>query len=156
MEEKRFINFPLNNDHGAVVYCLQNTTNGKVYIGKTSNFAARIHGHQSSLKRKSHSNKQMQMDYNNGDNFLVICLFRYPAISEEYIREHFKDIQRVLEKLEEEYIYEFQAISRGYNKIIKPSSYPPPKRIETKFPTLRPCEYYQAHTEWRERCQLEP
>lgn len=147
--QAKLISFPLSFDHGAVVYCLKNTRNGKVYIGKTTNFFMRMTQHRVQLQNGSHPNKEMQADFDNGDDFLVICLFRYPAISEEYMREHAKDIDATVSRLEQEFIREFDAIERGYNKYLsRPPKYPPSSNARS---TLRPCEDYAAELEIRNR-----
>lgn len=147
--QAKLISFPLSFDHGAVVYCLQNTKNGKVYIGKTTNFFMRMTQHRGQLQNGNHPNKEMQADFDNGDDFLIICLFRYPAISEKYMREHAKDIDATISRLEQEFIREFDAIERGYNKqLSRPPKYPPSSSARS---TLRPCEDYAAELEIRNR-----
>lgn len=144
----KFISFPLSFDHGAVVYCLQNTRSGKVYIGKTIDFFARLTQHRTALRNGNHVNQDLQDDFDKGDDFLVICLFRYPAISEKYRKEHAKDIDDTISKLEQEFIREFDSIERGYNKqLSKYPKYPP----TTTRPILRPCEDYAAEVEIRSR-----
>lgn len=145
----KLIGFPLQFDHGAVVYCLQNTRSGKVYIGKTIDFFTRMTQHRIGLQGNNHPNQEMQDDFNNGDDFLVICLFRYPAISEAYRKEHAKDIDDTVSRMEQEFIHEFDAIERGYNRQpAKPLKYPPSSSARS---ILRPCEEYAAEMEIKNR-----
>lgn len=46
------------------IYLILNTRNGKVYIGKATNFKARWRRHKSDLNRNSHKNKHLQNAWN--------------------------------------------------------------------------------------------
>lgn len=47
-----------------VVYRILNTKNNKVYIGSSNNFIARRAEHLGSLRKKTHSNRFLQFDFN--------------------------------------------------------------------------------------------
>lgn len=113
---EHFINAPLACDHSSVVYALMNTSNRKIYIGKTDNFSQRIKQHWYSLKTQKHPIKEMQEDFNNGDRFLVICLNR--VITRNSITKNRPTLASdgLLATLEDEYMQEFKAIELGYNR----------------------------------------
>lgn len=46
------------------IYLITNTSNGKVYIGKSKNLTKRLNKHRSELLRGLHSNKHLQAAYN--------------------------------------------------------------------------------------------
>ncbi|CAB3783310.1 GIY-YIG nuclease family protein [Pararobbsia alpina] len=46
------------------VYVIENTANGRIYVGKTVCLANRFAGHMNMLKRGSHHNKRLQADWN--------------------------------------------------------------------------------------------
>lgn len=46
------------------VYRIRNTVNGKVYIGSTKNFAARLHSHKYHLMHRTHHSKKLQNAWN--------------------------------------------------------------------------------------------
>lgn len=107
----QFINVPNKEDCGGVVYCIRNINNGKMYVGKTQNFYNRILCHISALTENKHQIEEMQHDYNNGDLFLISCLYR---VYDGKISDSF-----LLAK-EWEYIKELQTVQYGYNRSEKP------------------------------------
>ena len=130
---EHFINAPLTCDHSSVVYALMNTSNRKIYIGKTDDFSQRIKYHWYALKAQKHSIKELQEDFDSGHRFLVICLRRVATRNSITKNRPTRDTDRWLSLLEKEYIQEFQAVEFGYNR--KEPAYP--LRSE---PHLRPFE----------------
>ena len=97
------INLIQNNN--AVIYCIKNTSNNKVYIGSTNHFKIRIKRHVRELNYKYHPNKHLQRSWDkNSNNFIVEIL------------EEVSDINNVL-KLEQSYIDKYNALDDefGYN-----------------------------------------
>ena len=47
-----------------LIYSIKNICNGKIYIGQTVRYAARMYSHLSSLRKNKHYNKHLQNDYN--------------------------------------------------------------------------------------------
>ena len=113
MTDKQFINLPAGGEDYATVYCIRNITNGKIYVGQTTNFYARISSHVSALKHGKHTHKELQADYNEGHIFKVGSLYRFD----------FASSNDVLLAKEWEYIQELGALEHGYNS-------------ETRMPTL--------------------
>lgn len=56
------------------IYKIENVTNGKIYIGQSKHVHARLKEHKSSLKRRYHTNKALQSDYNAGHTFTTEIL----------------------------------------------------------------------------------
>lgn len=46
------------------IYCIENTVNGKKYIGKSVNIPYRLTGHKWALSKNRHSNSYLQRSYN--------------------------------------------------------------------------------------------
>lgn len=92
------------NYTGRGVYCITNKTNGKKYVGSSSNVKQRLTIHDVLLKHGDHSNKAMQRDYNGGDSFSCSVLYREPAHAMVSLAE-----------MEREYIKELDTIKHGYN-----------------------------------------
>ena len=79
------------------IYMLYNLNSHRVYIGKTHNFNHRSTTHKLNLKKNAHTNKDLQQDFNKGDNFAFVIL--------EDMGADFTDEQiRIKEKL---YMYAF-------------------------------------------------
>lgn len=61
---------------GGGIYSIRNSLNGKLYVGRTNNFALRFRGHLSNLRRGAHPNSYLQNAWNkDGENafeFLVV------------------------------------------------------------------------------------
>ena len=64
------------------IYIIENTKNGKVYIGqvgqgKNTNFNTRINNHYKSLNRGKHKNKHLQSAWNQDgeENFIYERMF---------------------------------------------------------------------------------
>lgn len=45
------------------IYCIKNTTSGKIYVGASIDIEARYQGHILALKAGSHKNAQLQKDF---------------------------------------------------------------------------------------------
>jgi len=52
------------------VYAIVNTNNNKIYIGSAKNIRKRLESHKSRFLRNKNGAKEMQEDFNNGDNFI--------------------------------------------------------------------------------------
>ena len=50
--------------HSTGIYCIENTVNGKKYIGKSVNIPYRLTGHKWALSENRHSNSHLQRAYN--------------------------------------------------------------------------------------------
>ena len=96
-------------DHGAVVYCIENTNNHKKYIGSTLDLYSRISTHKSQLKRGKHNIKDMQADYDSGDDFVVSVLYR--SDKKDYLEQ--KGDVAINEYKE---IINNNAVENGYNR----------------------------------------
>lgn len=87
------------------IYCIENTTNGKKYIGLSRNIERRWNEHRSELRRGKHCNIYLQRAWNNyGEDtfkFYIIELCDSNALSER----------------EEYYIQKYHTLSHefGYN-----------------------------------------
>ncbi len=89
------------------IYVLKNKVNGRMYIGKAENYTKRLSAHYYTLKKGSHPNKEMQIDFDAGHDFEVeiLCIFHhdYATRSKEKALETFFIIQN-------------KAVENGYNK----------------------------------------
>lgn len=87
------------------IYCIENTTNGKKYIGLSRNIESRWNQHRSKLRSKKHANVYLQRAWNNcGENafkFYIVELCDSNTLSER----------------EEYYIAKYHTLSHesGYN-----------------------------------------
>ena len=101
-----FLNIP--DYSGAVVYCIQNVSNGKKYIGSTLNLKHRIQSHIAALKGGYHNSEEMQSDFDNGDCFEITELYRSYKQQENDIKT---DV-----RIKEYYsIIENDCVNNGYN-----------------------------------------
>lgn len=82
---------------GCTTYCIENTSTGKKYIGRTTNYRRRIKQHLKDLDNGNHPNGGLLCDYQKGDCFVV-----YP----------------LEEQKERDAIKKYDTISNGYNKVI--------------------------------------
>lgn len=99
----------------AGVYKIENTTNGKVYIGSATDIEARLHSHMSDLHRGKHACIAMQRDYDAGNVFSIDVLHVevLPEISGNPIkmsksRDH-------LRAIEWEFMKQYRSYETGYN-----------------------------------------
>lgn len=70
------------------IYEIRNQTNGKRYIGRSSNIESRLTGHKSALKHNRCKNSRLQEAYNSGDRFdyviLLSCEWRHTSFCERW------------------------------------------------------------------------
>lgn len=67
-----------------VIYEIKCLANNKVYIGQTSNFKSRIYNHKYNLKHNTHSNKQLQEDYNQ----FGLMNFTFSILQDNVLKEN--------------------------------------------------------------------
>lgn len=100
LSEKQFIN--KIHRSGCCIYCIENITKGKKYIGQSRNIKLRRKSHRQNLIKRKHENKKMQKDFNSGDVFVIRALEYFPPWTTEaflngkehaYIKKHKSDIQ---------------------------------------------------------------
>lgn len=87
------------------IYKIENLNNGKVYIGSSTDFYARLSTHKTHLKHNCHTRRDMQDDYNKGDRFDFSILQELPNHT----------TKENLLKLEREYIIKYDSAKTGYN-----------------------------------------
>ena len=89
------------------IYLLKNNANGKIYVGRTSQFRYGKKSHINNLRANRHSNKMLQEDFNKyGEDF-----FEFEIVEEKesgYGRSH----------IEQEWMIKLQTYdcNFGYNK----------------------------------------
>ena len=66
--------FEIPKSKNAGIYMLYNMDKHKAYIGQTTNFSKRATEHKNQLFANSHSNKELQKDVNEGDDFFFVIL----------------------------------------------------------------------------------
>jgi len=103
---------------GAAVYCIENKTKHKKYIGSSENLKNRVCSHFSRLKKGNHDIEELQKDYNAGDVFEVYEVYRSDKSTYD---EQIEDIRAVEYKT----IIETDSLNSGYNR----SNYKPYKMI---------------------------
>lgn len=87
------------------IYKITNTENGKVYIGSTVKLKQRINNHIKKLKENTHSNKDLQKDWNiHGSN-----KFKYEIV--EVV-----ELTNKLPVKEKQFIDEYKELNGVYNK----------------------------------------
>ncbi len=64
---------------GIGIYKIENTSNGKIYIGKSTNISSRIKSHLSQLQSNKHKNILFQSDFNKGHSFKVSLIETFNA-----------------------------------------------------------------------------
>ena len=87
------------------IYRIRNNRTGKEYIGQSKNIEKRFKQHQNQLKKRKHSNKGLQSDYNRGHSF-----------SYEIIQRTSSSDRATLDRLEESYIKKRGSKRNGYNR----------------------------------------
>lgn len=93
----------------ASVYLIENTSNGKIYIGVSKDYKRRVYQHKYLLKNGKHPNKNMQKDYNSLNACDAEIFFIFKELDKNI---SLKDIDEV----EKEYIEKYNAYKFGYNK----------------------------------------
>lgn len=87
------------------VYLIRNLHNGKAYVGMASDAVRRIAGHYYSLRKGNHDIRELQMDYDAGNEFEIktLCFFDK------------KDHTRKTKALETFFILQCDGVKNGYN-----------------------------------------
>lgn len=75
------------------IYKIENTNKNLFYIGKSGDYEGRIQGHKHGLIRGNHPCKQMQYDFNNGDNFIFSLIKK--CNEEDSFLEEYSEIKKV-------------------------------------------------------------
>lgn len=99
--------FEIPKSNGTGIYMIYNADKHKAYIGQTTNFKQRATMHRQQLIAGTHSNKEMQDDFNNG------CKFAFAILE---TKENNIDSSKLLLR-EKQYIYAFRDKSiKTYNQ----------------------------------------
>lgn len=74
--------------NGPGIYCIQNTINGMMYVGKALDINSRISHHRSLLRQGNHPNSSLQEDWNHygGAFFKVRILKRVKLIDKSELQ----------------------------------------------------------------------
>lgn len=96
----------------AGVFTMTNTQTDKVFVGSFNNLK-RLNGFQFMLKTNTHTNKELQADYNSfGQEAFEVKIVEYLKKKEE----GYFDAQKELEKLEQKWLDTLNPYGeRGYN-----------------------------------------
>ena len=98
------------------VYAIINRTNGRAYIGSSTNLLSRLSMHERALIAGTHPNAEMQRDFND------TCRFEFDIL---HVRRTDRQAERTkiqrsermeLYALEWQYIKQYEAIEKGYNQ----------------------------------------
>lgn len=81
------MNIYIEDNLGAGVYMIQNLTNGKMYIGQSTNITKRLANHANQLHSGKHIIRELQSDYNSGNQFTYKVLFKVDTDSRDYMRK---------------------------------------------------------------------
>lgn len=95
---------------GHCIYCIENITKGKKYIGQTVNITFRRETHRQSLINGNHPNKEMQKDFNSGDIFEIKAIEYFPPWTSKAL----------LNGKEHAYIKKYKSDIHGYNILPAP------------------------------------
>lgn len=106
----------------AGVYKIENLNNHKCYIGSSTDCIRRVREHKRNLVNGCHPARDMQEDFDNGDNLKATILERLPAGTNH----------ATLLLHENRYILEYDSIQNGYNKNPSCNEELTKKRIEKK------------------------
>lgn len=97
------------------IYAIVNKTNGRVYIGSSSNLTSRLTSHERALISNKHPNAEMQKDFNDNCHFEFDVLYVHRA-SRKCGRTVISREERLdLYAMEWEYIQKYDSIEKGYN-----------------------------------------
>lgn len=69
----------MENSIKSGIYGIINENSGKMYIGSSGDIGRRIKTHQADLRAGRHCNKELQEDYNNGQNLIYKTLKEIPV-----------------------------------------------------------------------------
>lgn len=96
----------------AGVFTMTNTQTGRVFVGSFNNLK-RLNGFQFMLKTNTHTNKELQADYNTfGQDAFDVKIVEYLKKKEE----GYFDAKRELEKLEQKWLDTLKPFGeRGYH-----------------------------------------
>ncbi len=94
-------------EDGSGIYRIRNCSNGKSYIGETHQFRIRTYQHCTELRCGRHKIKEMQSDYDKGDEFEFSLIYPIKMYSSEWEKK------RILETF---FILSSDAVENGYNK----------------------------------------
>ncbi|WP_141904000.1 GIY-YIG nuclease family protein [Lysinibacillus sp. Y5S-8] len=96
----------------AGVFTMTNTKTGKVFVGSFNNLK-RLNGFQFMLKTNTHTNKELQADYNSfGQDAFEVKIVEYLKKKED----GYFDDKKELEKLEQKWLNTLNPYGeRGYN-----------------------------------------
>lgn len=76
----------LTTHAGAGIYAIQNTDNGKWYIGSSREVNTRLEAHRIALEGNKHTSKDMQTDYNAGNHLAAVLLEPLPVRASKALR----------------------------------------------------------------------
>lgn len=101
-----------NNCNFSGVYAILNIKNNKIYVGSSRNIKRRLANHKTLLLHGKSKIKEMQEDYNKGNNFIAYVITPVRIREEKYCKD---DDLRYFEK---KAIEKFNATNPeiGYNK----------------------------------------
>ncbi len=98
------------------VYAITNKTNGRVYIGSSTNLLTRLSMHERLLIANNHPNAEMQKDFNSNCHFAFDVLHVRQAERKMGRTVISKAERQELYLLERQYIDQYDAIETGYNQ----------------------------------------
>lgn len=98
------------------VYAIINKTNGRIYIGSSTNLLTRLSMHERLLIANNHPNAEMQKDFNANCHFVFDVLHVQRAERKMGRTVISKAERRELYALERKYIDQYDAIDKGYNQ----------------------------------------
>lgn len=98
------------------IYAIINKTNGRVYIGSSSNLISRLSMHERALISGTHPNAEMQQDFDANCHFEfdILSVSRADRRGERTVLSRGERLD--LYTLESKYIEEYDAIGTGYNR----------------------------------------
>ena len=121
------------NYDGPGVYAIKNEKNGKVYIGDSSDVQRRIRSHFYMLLQKTHTNAEMQLDFNNNDPFSAEVIRTFPNTA---------NADTEMEAAKREEIKKHDSINNGYNYAFSTTSEILPDNYErTVYPAVVANDY---------------
>ena len=105
------------------IYKIECVKNGKCYIGASTNLENRKKNHFNSLKKGEHTNREMQLDYNEygEENFTYEVLKICEELSGDNIgyKHSLVSLNSDMSNIETMYIKKFDSYYHGYNKTVK-------------------------------------